>query len=301
MKMGDAGRQGRDVQVELEVGGLLRLYRAHVPERIGSAAPLVLMLHGTGGNAIGSLRRYGWIPVSDAEGFVVVAPQATLRDPDKPYSFQANPTQWNTGSGRGFAAERAIDDVGYIAAVIEDAQRRWSIETRKVFITGFSNGASMTFRLGVELSDRIAAIAPMLGHCWVTPPGTSGSGAPPCFLMVGLQDPLNKYEGGEVVMPWGWRDVNPPMRETVEKWKRYIGAAGEAEVLRDEDGVRGVRWRGEVGVAFEYWELAELGHTWPGAVEVLPESLVGKTSNKVNATELIWAFFREHDPGSGGH
>jgi polyhydroxybutyrate depolymerase len=304
--MSESMRQGRDEQIELEHDGLGRIYRAHVPPEVKEPAALVLMLHGTGGNAIGSLRRYGWMSKSDAEGFIVAAPQATLLHPDRPYSFQANPTQWNTGSGKGFAAERGIDDVGYLAAVIEDAKQRWSIDPRRVFVTGFSNGASMTFRAGAELSDRIAAIAPLLGTCAITPPSGGGGGARgggmPCFFMVGLDDPLNRYEGGEVMMPWGWRVVSPPMRETVTKWKRYIGAPPEdpPEMLRDGDGVRGVRWRGTSGVAFDYYEVAGLGHTWPGGIEVLPEHLVGKTTDRVDATGMIWAFFREHTSGGGG-
>ena len=81
-----------------------------------------------------------------------------------PAQFLTNPRLWNDGSGRGTIGVEHVDDLGFISAMIDFLEARYSADPARIYCTGFSNGASMTFSVGLNLSDRIAAIAPVAGH-----------------------------------------------------------------------------------------------------------------------------------------
>jgi polyhydroxybutyrate depolymerase len=288
--------------IDLRVGDLRRDYEVHVPKgydpRQPKPMPLVMMLHGAGGDADGSRRRYGWAELADRETFLAVFPEGTPAMEGKPPSFATNPRLWNDGSGRGGVAARNVDDVGYLKAVLDDAGSRWKIDRDRVYVTGFSNGSSMTWRVGVELADRIAAIAPMSGHLWLDHPASAGGRVPACLFLVGDADPLNPILGGDSPNPWGGRSQKPPYSQSIERWCAMIGAPTVApKVLRDEGGVRAVEYAGKDGRVLRYYVVAGLGHTWPGVREVLPEALVGKSTDKLNATDLAWQFLKQHRRG----
>jgi polyhydroxybutyrate depolymerase len=48
------------------------------------------------------------------------------------------------------------------------------------------------------------------------------------------------------------------------------------------------------GAEVLFYTIDDLGHTWPGGHRLLPESIAGKTSNRVHATSVIWEFFQRH-------
>ena len=75
----------------------------------------------------------------------------------------------------------------------------------------------MTFRLGAELSDRFAALAPVASHCWITDP-EAGRALPTLFI-IGTEDQLVPLAGGESTLPWG-RRTTPPVAETLSRWAR---------------------------------------------------------------------------------
>jgi len=121
---------------------------------------------GAGGRGEQALDIYKWTAKADSEGFIVVAPDASRVAPDLPASFLYNPTVWNDGSDRGGNAVRASDDVGMIDALIEELTKRYPIDRRRIYATGFSSGASMVQRLGIERAKVLAAIAPVAGYLW---------------------------------------------------------------------------------------------------------------------------------------
>jgi polyhydroxybutyrate depolymerase len=146
----------------IAVNGLERTYVVHVPATYNPQAPspLVIMLHAGGGTARAAMSETEWTVKAEKEGFLAVFPNAMARDPAQPSSFARNPQLWNDGSDRFYPGQKAPDDVRFIAAMFDDLSARFSVDEQRVFVTGFFNGASMSFRVGAELSDRIAAIAP---------------------------------------------------------------------------------------------------------------------------------------------
>jgi polyhydroxybutyrate depolymerase len=284
-------------ELTLWSGGKERRYLLHVPPsyQARNPAPVVVMLHGGGGTADGARRETGWDEEADQEGFLSVFPQGLPPLPDRPSSFLLNPPKWNDGANRSPAA-REEDDTAYIRAVLDDLAKKANIDPNRIYVTGFSNGASMTFRLGVELNDRLAAIAPVSGHLFLN---DIRLGYPlPLLFVIGTEDPLNPLAGGQVKTPWGRTEQKEPALNSVTAWVEAVGAIEQPHVFLDADGVMGVLFGpGREDAVVVYYTIEGAGHTWPGGLSLLPETMVGKRTDKLNATDVIWEFFKSHPRG----
>jgi polyhydroxybutyrate depolymerase len=180
--------------------------------------------------------------------------------------------------------------MGYLGAVLDAIQQKFNVDADRVYVTGFSNGASMSFRVGVELAHRITAIAPVAGHLCLDDPQPA---RPLSMLyMIGLADPINPFEGGPTVSPWGSRRLKPPVMDSIRAWVRLIQASDEPHVIRDSDGVTQVRFGpGATGCQVQLHTIEGQGHEWPGAQRTLPSIISGPQTDKLDATETIWDFF----------
>jgi polyhydroxybutyrate depolymerase len=171
------------------------------------------------------------------------------------------------------------------------------VDKRRIYATGFSNGASMSFRLGVELAHRFAAIAPVAGALWLEP-GTLKHPVPMLYI-TGTADPLNLIEGGVPKLLNGAYDpvrakAKPPVKDSIHKWARALGVPTVPRI-NEADGVRTETYGAEAQVI--YIAIDGMGHHWPGGRSLLPESMVGTWSGKLRATDVIWDFFRRHARG----
>jgi polyhydroxybutyrate depolymerase len=289
--------------VTLAVDGLERTYVVHVPPSYAptTQSALVVMLHGGGGTATAAIWETGWTERADKAGFLAVFPNAMSRDPSRRSSFAGNPQLWNDGSGRFYPGQNATDDIRFITVLLDDLSSRFSVDKRRVFVTGFSNGASMSFLVGARLSNRIAAIAPVAGACWLEP--VMLKRPVPMLYITGKADPLNPIEGGVPRLATGGSDrvrakPKPPVRESILKWARALDCPMTPVSVSDVNGVRTETYGpGRNGAEVVYITVDGLGHTWAGGRSLLPESIVGGTSDRINATEVIWDFFQKH-PGS---
>ena len=149
-----------DHNMTIRVGELDRRYTVHVPPGYNGKtfAPVVIMLHGGGGTGEAAATETGWGVKADEAEFLAVFPDAIPPDPTKPSRFRGNPQLWNDGSGRFYLGQKAPDDVGFINAMLDELITKFAVDQRRIFVTGFSNGASMCFRVGAELSKRIAIL-----------------------------------------------------------------------------------------------------------------------------------------------
>jgi len=233
--------------------------------------PLVLMLHGTGGNATFAAEETSLAEFGLSHGFITIFPDGLPVDPALPPKFLTNPQRWNDGATKaGDALHTASDDVRFLADVIEDAIRNHSADPQRVFVTGFSNGAGMTFRFAAERAEMVAAIAPVAGYCWVKKPKPAKP--VPTMYIIGEADPLVPWEGGEVRSPWGNRIVKRPrVPDNLRAWK-------------------------EVAPNFSEVIVPGLGHHWPGGAGRLNPRIGGPPGGEASANELIWEFFRRVVP-----
>ena len=93
----------------------------------------------------------GWASVADRENVLVVLPDGVPVNPHERPSFLKNPQLWDAGSGHSLLGRRRVDDLAYFRALFDDLPKHTPVDLRRVYVTGFSNGAAMTFRLAAEI------------------------------------------------------------------------------------------------------------------------------------------------------
>ena len=279
----------------LDHGGLERTYRLFVPSTYDETRPmpLVMALHGGGGT--GDNMATLAVDLNDLAGeagFIVAYPDGVEE-------------HWN--DGRDMQTWRAsaedIDDVGFIAALIEHISGSYAIDSGSVFSLGISNGGMMSYRLACELPETFAAVAAVTASmsdelAASCDPSQSTS----VVVMNGEDDPLVPRRGGTI--RFGRRAFGEVISttDTVAFWVAKNGCSPTPVITRemDRDPHDGTRVRSEVygqcrdrtGVTL--YAIEGGGHTWPGGLQYLPERIIGKTSMDIKANETIWQFFEEH-------
>jgi polyhydroxybutyrate depolymerase len=128
--------------------GLPRTDMVHVPASYSgsSAVPLVLDLHGFSSYASQERQVSGQLQQSDKRGFIAVWPEGIA-------------LSWNGYGCCAIAGLVQADDVGFLRAVIGTMKTSANIDATRVFVTGISNGGSMTMRMACEAADVVRAAA----------------------------------------------------------------------------------------------------------------------------------------------
>ncbi len=266
----------------------------HVPpKRAAPRAALVLMFHGAGGTPELAAHATRLSEAADRLGFVVAYPEGLRPDADRPADFLHNVACWNNGSGFGHAARVRADDVGFVRRLLDLLVEQVAVDPRRVYATGFSNGAGMAYRVGAELPGRFVAIAPVAGHLWV---GAPRGATPPRLLAIsGEADPICPLEGGPVSTPWGGLQTLPPMRESLRRWAAWSRCHTSPRLVREDAAAREFVFDpyAESGPGTEVrWVIVRgCGHSWPGGRRVLSERIAGRHVANYDATGRICTFF----------
>jgi polyhydroxybutyrate depolymerase len=171
--------------------GLNRTYDLVIPSSYDSSVPMPLMmnLHSLtmGGGLHGIWRTISGLNVNgEKNGYIVVQPDGTPRDED---SFYA----WNAGLMCCQSPESTVDDVDFIATVIENVKNEVCIDERRVVAAGMSNGAYLAYRIACEVPDMFAGIAPIVGSLSTELNCIDGR-AVPVFAISGSEDNLASRE-----------------------------------------------------------------------------------------------------------
>jgi polyhydroxybutyrate depolymerase len=285
------------------VKGMQRSYLVHLPAAYNKSRlwPLVIVLHGGGSEAKTMDPMTDFNALADKQGFLVVYPDAYKHLIAGPGLSQ----HWNDGRGEAGIRAQAenIDDVGFISSLIDHLSRDLNIDKRMVYATGISNGALMANRLGCELSDKIAAIAPVAGNIpEKTASALSPSRAVSVLIINGTQDPVMPFNGGDISFLSIKTGQVLSVADTVKFWVSKNGCptaptTGQLPHLNPEDNTStiierytGCRDNAEVVL----YRVNGGGHTWPGGSQYMSEKLIGRTSSDFSATEIIWQFFKLH-------
>jgi poly(3-hydroxybutyrate) depolymerase len=152
--------------------GVTRYYQVYLPAVLPPNPPMLLMLHGTSYEvppANPSTENWNWQTVADQNGFILVQPASTYNSNTgqwnwNAYFMDASFTAAEVGTCVSPPATACPDDAGFLRQLITTLTSQYNINTNQVFVTGFSSGAQMTERVGVEISDLVAAIAPTSGQ-----------------------------------------------------------------------------------------------------------------------------------------
>jgi polyhydroxybutyrate depolymerase len=285
----DKGGGPGDVEREITVGGRDRTFLVHVPPsyKAGTPVPLVLNFHGGAGNAKDQQKNSKMDALADRHGFIVVYPDGTGALRHRFLSF-------NAGMCCGYAVKHNIDDVSFVRAMLDDLEHAYSIDRARVYATGFSNGAIFSHRLGCELSDRIAAIAPVSGPIGI--PNCAPSRPVPVLYFHGTADPAAPYTGGNVKALVG-DDVHPYVsaRETITGWAKRDRCQLEPQVTLRQGAVTCESYPACAGDAsVTLCTVQGGGHAWPGGDTTISERRVGPLNRDVSASDMIWQFFSKH-------
>lgn len=281
----------------LEHDGRKRSCIIHAPPAInaGHALALVLNFHGGGGNAKGYMQYTKMNALADKEGFIVVYPDGTGERENKFLS-------WNAGKCCGYAFDNNVNDVGFIKRLIEQLPDWVRVDERRVYSTGISNGAMMTYRLASELPNKIAAFAAVAGGTIID---TIASEEPvPIMHIHSLDDPRALYNGGVGPhFPMTKQGVNhPDIEKMLQVWLEHnhcdknpvIGPTVRKKQLAsgDEHGATKYTYSSaQHGTQIVVWKLTGAGHVWPGGLADYLEDFLGASTDVIDANKEIWDFF----------
>lgn len=263
----------------ITVSGRQRRYLLHVPSSYDGVrpVPLVMDLHGFAQWPANQQNVSRWSELADEEGFIVVYPMGA-----------GMPLRWAYRTPGGADSQA---DIRFLTELLEKLSRDYAIDPHRVYVSGISNGGGMSFVLSCVLYDRIAAIGTVAGL--FTYPWAAARRLRPVPLIAfhGTADPIVPYRGGRLPGPVG---VAPDVRSWVADYALRNGCTIE-QSLPARGAVTGTRWtrpEGDVADVVLY-TVAGAGHTWPGG-RPLPKFITGPTSEDIDATRVMWEFFREH-------
>lgn len=261
-----------------------RPYVLSVPSRARAdkapALPLVILLHGYGSTGQEVDAWWGFSALGEREGFLVAVPDGTPDAHGRRF--------WNASDACcDFDSKDpgSVDDVAYIRAILDDVAARQTLDPRRVFVVGHSNGGFMAHRLACDLSDRIAAVVSMAGAANKDPARCTPSSPVSVVQVHGTADAVVTWSGGKVFDLPG--RVYPSVPNTLSQWSTRLGCKGppEESVTRLDlaaripgDETRIVRYP-NCRAALELWTIDGGTHA-PALTPAFPQS--------------IWSFLKTH-------
>lgn len=252
-----------------------RTYRVYRPPSVAARPGLVIVLSGVFGS--GFLMEHGshFDAQADRLGWIAAYPDSVLDG-------------WDAfGSGASWGLHPGADDVAFIGALIHHLEASDGVDPDRVYVTGLSRGAMMTYRLGCELSAEIAAIAPVSGNM-ATP---TGSADVPCNLsrpvsvlaIHGTADAYIPFSGGTTDIPFS------PFLDVIAKWQTWDGCAGAGTVAKDGASTT-TSWQCRDAVTVAMRVVQGGWHSWP-----LPSGSASPANpDDFDAPRLIADFFVAH-------
>lgn len=274
----------------ITIDGVQRSYVLHDYSG-GAPAPVVILLHGGGGNAFNMIRMTGFDDIARREGLIAVYPDGSGGRSD------TSLLTWNAGHCCAFAMRENIDDIAFLSALIDRLVAGGEADPSRIYVTGMSNGAMMTHRAGRELSGRIAGIATVVGTVFGDEPPAAGP--VPALVINGAADPVVPPEGGILGGEHGGllgktlanaADMAAaPAIAQADYWAAANGCTG-SRVETKTHYTRTVY--ADCRAAVEFYLLDGAGHAWPGGQ-------AGREGGDApvawfDASEEIWAFFSHH-------
>ena len=267
----------------LEWESIQRTYLVHLPAGFDGSEdlPLVIAMHGGFGSA-NNLQNQSQLSVkSDEENFIVVYPEGVQGG-----VFDIR--TWNAGWCCGHASATNIDDVGFINTLLDTLIMNYPIDINRIYATGMSNGGFMSYRLACELSDRIAAIAPVAAS--MTMLECNPDRAVPVMDFHSYLDFNVPYQGGVGSGPS--THYSPPIDSILSVWSQFNDCMVVSDTITNNTQFMHVVWSDcDCNYQIEQYVTQDGGHSWPGG-QATP--LGDPTSNFINATDLMWDFLSKY-------
>ncbi|MCW7469771.1 alpha/beta hydrolase family esterase [Leptospira kanakyensis] len=269
----------------IEIQGHKRTYIIHYPKKWdGSPIPMLVALHGRFGSGSSMILQTKLDLLSDSKGFIVVFPDGYKRS-------------WADGRGNTPADENQINDVTFIELLVKRLIAEGSVNAKKVFLVGHSNGGFMAQRLAVEkpeLWKGVLSVAAQISVFTLKRKQTLKTNTVSVGIMAGTEDPLVPFSGGYVrgggeILSVDdsilrWKEWNSCAETVTKKTESYKEDSVDLKIdfLRYESCADNTK----VGLI----QLNGLGHSWPGEKPMIPFIDQGKTTKVLDGSKLVWDF-----------
>lgn len=275
------GARQEDTKLTVDVRGQNRTAYVHVPSNLDRSQeyPLLIGYHGGAGNARGYIEQSQVFVKGEKAGFIVACPEGT------PIPGPGDLRVWNSGAEYAETSKNA-DDVQFTIELIDRIASVYPVDSKRIYATGFSNGAQMTYRLAAELSDRIAAVAPMSGGRLAG--GRQPTRPVPVLHVHGTADTVYPLEGGLGTDSIG-RVSHVSISNVIAEWSRFDGA-GLIPQVTQHDGWEMRLYGGPVPV--ELILVTGMGHQIAGGLDDHLSSQPLKSAP--DAMDLALKFFTQH-------
>ena len=279
-------------QYDIQSGALTRSYLLHVPKQLTHPAPLVIVMHGYTGSADSIMSYSGMNEVADEEGFVVVYPQGTVDQQGNAF--------FNVGYE--FHADASVDDLQFIRDLVAHLQDELTLNPDKVFATGMSNGADMSYLLACQASDIFRAVAPIAGVMMKETFDTCSPSRPlPLFEVHGTNDEVSLFNG-DMENSGGWGPY-PDLPATIAFWVELNGLT-----LKQSSNLPNSAANDTSHIVFDrYWSetqdnevwfyrVVDGGHHWPGVQfdwwrNPMAWWYFRNANQDIDTSRVVWSFF----------
>jgi polyhydroxybutyrate depolymerase len=171
---------------------LARGYSKFIPSSYSrnSSIPLVVLLHGYGSTGAQQESYMKFESVAEKNKFILVYPDGTIDSVGRRF--------WNaTDACCNFFSP--VDDDAYLLAVLKEMESSYSIDAKRIYFVGHSNGGFMSYRMACRHPDRIAAIASLAGASFFKPTDCGATNSVSVLQVHGTKDETIFYDGGQIL------------------------------------------------------------------------------------------------------
>jgi polyhydroxybutyrate depolymerase len=269
--------------------GLLRQLYLYQPRGYATThpVPLVLIFHGYRSSGLDMIKLTAFNQLADQKGFLAVYPEAIT-------------DRWHTNSS---PQDKTQVDVSFVHALIEQLKQTYSIDPKRIYAVGMSNGGFFTQRLACELPDQITAFASVAATIGVQEKESCHpTQIAPILMINGSQDPVVTWQGQIHRVRHAFRDSTiTSVPQAIDFWRQqhHCDPTPQSQLLpnlytTDHTRVKRVRYANCVPQgSVEQLIILGGGHTWPGSNQntLLSHLLLGRNNQDISATQEIWRFF----------
>ncbi|WP_158737130.1 PHB depolymerase family esterase [Alteribacillus sp. YIM 98480] len=289
--------KGELVEETIETAGETRKYLYYIPASLqdDTSVPLLFSFHGAGSDANYHSRLTNFHKLAESEQFIVIYPDSKQLKNEDPRS-----KQWNEGKEGSLAYEAGVKDVEFVEELLNQWNLTHNIAFDQVYATGFSNGASFSLRLAIEMPDTFSAVGAVAGPLPEIYKKKEVGVLPPLIFVMGNEDPVVPYAEEDAKGEVSYEvDGLLGAKSTVEWWTYQSASSWEIRnerlspiSLNDPTRVEGSLYVAEKGgMTAVLYTVKGGGHTWPGGPKVQVPAF-GKVSSQINTSKLLWDSFQ---------
>jgi polyhydroxybutyrate depolymerase len=262
-----------DNTLSIHSGGLNRTFIIHLASSYGNQQQaLVINYHGYQNTALRTEQRTNMSVEADRAGFILVFPQGV-----------DNPPSWNAGVG-AYGPTGDADDVQFTRDLIRYLEHNYCVDSHRIYVTGYSLGGGMAYRIACALSDQIAAFATVAGAFYRIPGGCNLSRPMPVLEIHGQADQFAPYDGNSHM---GMASV----QAYLNFWLAHDKCQLTSNVIFQRADVTGLVWSHcAERTVIQHYRISDGGHVWPSSNPTLG---IGYNSHTIDANVVIWNFLSQ--------